>query len=335
MFELPEFTPNITRDFLLSKNSEETYMSTYLKIPIKRGLQVSPLRADKRPTAHFYRNKRGTLIFHDFGTGFNGDFISVVMELYKCTYKEALNTIAKDFGYKKQTGCEKQRQIIISPVTITEKKDTSIQVEQKEFSEKELQWWGGFGITQPTLKKFNIYSCKSVFLNGNYLNSSDESNPIFGYYGGKKEGTELWRIYYPKRRAYRFISNWSNHFIQGSKQLPSDGNTLVITKSLKDCAALYEFGLSAIAPCSENQFLTDNQLDRLKVRFKNIVVFYDNDLPGIHGLNRIKKKHPELMYLFIPKEYKAKDFSDLVKGVGVKKTTELINHYLEYYGIEK
>jgi hypothetical protein len=32
------FEPKITKEFLLSKNSEETYMSYYLKVPIKKGL---------------------------------------------------------------------------------------------------------------------------------------------------------------------------------------------------------------------------------------------------------------------------------------------------------
>jgi hypothetical protein len=39
-FETPQLDPLITKEFLLSKNSEETYMSTYLRLPIRKGLQV-------------------------------------------------------------------------------------------------------------------------------------------------------------------------------------------------------------------------------------------------------------------------------------------------------
>ena len=58
--------PKITKDFLLSYNSEETYMSFYLGIPIKKGLFCSPLRKHNTPTCSFYRNKQGDLIFKDF-----------------------------------------------------------------------------------------------------------------------------------------------------------------------------------------------------------------------------------------------------------------------------
>ena len=78
---IPITEPKITKEFLLSKNSEETYMSTYLGIPVKRGLQISPLRRDRKPTASCYRNKKGELIVHDFGIGFNENFIGVVMHL--------------------------------------------------------------------------------------------------------------------------------------------------------------------------------------------------------------------------------------------------------------
>lgn len=332
MFELPELGIRITKEFLLSKNSEETYMSTYLGIPVQKGLQVSPLRSDHRPTASFYRNSKGDLIFHDFGNGFHGNFISVVMYIYKCDFVTALRIIAKDFGYIKSTE-KPTKKIVISNTVFKEKKETSIQVERKPFSEKELQWWKSFGITESTLKKFNIYSCKNVFLNSNYFTTSTETNPIYGYYGGKKDNIELWRIYFPRKKSYRFISNWSSKYIQGSKQLPKEGKVLIVTKSLKDCAALYEFGITAVAPCSEVLFLTKNQLERLKLRFKRIIVIYDNDLAGISGLNKIKKLYPELDYFFIPFKYGAKDFSDLVKKYGIEKTKEFIEQFKEYYNI--
>ena len=65
-------------------------MSTYLGIAVKKGLQISPLRNDKKPTACFWRNGKGELIFHDFGIGFNQNFIGVVMYINQCNYQKAL-----------------------------------------------------------------------------------------------------------------------------------------------------------------------------------------------------------------------------------------------------
>lgn len=66
--------------------------------------------------------------------------------------------------------------------------------------------------------------------------------------------------------------------------LPKSGlDWIVVTKSLKDVMVLYEYGITAIAPCSENEFLTQAQYDRLKKKYKQIYLFYDNDKPGLHA----------------------------------------------------
>ena len=79
--------PTITKDYLLSKYSQETYMEYYLGIPVKKGLFKSPLRIDDHPTCSFYVNKSGDVIFNDFKGDFYGNFISVVMRKFSCTYQ--------------------------------------------------------------------------------------------------------------------------------------------------------------------------------------------------------------------------------------------------------
>lgn len=109
------------------------------------------------------------------------------------------------------------------------------------------------------------------------------------------------------------------------------GDYIVITKSLKDVMALYEFGIPAIAPCSENLFVTKSQYERLKLHYKRIFVLYDNDLPGVHAMCKIHKQFPEVTCLMLHRE-DAKDFSDYRKTFGYKKTLQLINQAKEYYG---
>lgn len=113
--------------------------------------------------------------------------------------------------------------------------------------------------------------------------------------------------------------------------LPESGDYLVITKSLKDVMCLYEFGIPAIAPCSENLFLTEAQYNRLKIRFKEIYLLYDNDIAGIHATNKIRKQFPDIKYLLLNRN-DAKDFSDYRKAYGYKKTLELVNKTKEFYG---
>lgn len=333
-FNSPDLTTKITKEFLLSKNSEETYMTTYLGIPVKQGLQVSPLRNDHKPTVSFHRNKKGELMFHDFGTGFHENFIGVVMEIHKCSYFKALQIIAEDFGYIPKSENRETPKIKVSNVILEEKPSTQIQITDRKFTQTELKWWESFGVHEDTLKKFKVHSCENVFLNGNYFGSPTSKTSMFGYYCGKKNGEELWRIYMPQRKTYRFLSNTGKTFIQGAKQLPETGNVLIITKSLKDVMALYELGISAIAPCSEVLFISDQQLKKLQERFKNVIVIYDNDLPGIQGMQRIKKAHPELKFFWIPRDSGAKDISDYIKKYGVDKAKNYIKELKEKYGCE-
>lgn len=248
------------------------------------------------------------------------------MEKYNCDYHTALKIIAKDFGYIKGSSVKKTT-VKIQP-KFEGDKQTFIQIEAKDFSESELKWWSSFGITKDVLYRFKVYSCNAVFLNGNIFAQSAQHCPIYGYYFGKKKNIEQWRIYIPKRKEFRFIGNVSTKTIQGYKQLAKTGKLVIITKSMKDVMCLYSLGVPAIAPNSETQFISDKVLEELKQRFKFIVVLYDNDLPGIKGMKRIKKEHPELTYFWIPRKYNAKDISDFYHQYGREKTIEFIKKNL-------
>lgn len=316
MFTL-DIPQKITKELLLSKNSQETYFEHYLGISIKKGLFVSPsiIRSDRKPTCAFYKNKNGVLKYKDFA-GPTFDFVGCVMYIFNCSYYHALRIIANDFGLIEIPNLEKNIQKIeYSGIILNETKNAIIQVEIKDFSEKELKWWKSFSISLSTLNKFKVYSIKSIFLNGNYFTSSTETSPIFGYFGGiKPNGTESWRLYMPTKRNYRFLSNWPSIMIQGAKQLPKSGSHYIISKSLKDTMLLYEFGFISGAPVSENILLTKSQISKISSRFNNnLFVFFDNDLAGVKGAKKYKKEYG-VRCIFIKRKY-AKDISDLYKKV--------------------
>ena len=323
------FQPKITKELILSRFSEEQLMEYYLHLPVKKGLFRSPIRRDKQPTCSFYRNKSGTLIFKDFATGQHLNIFDVVQSIFRCDYFESLRIIANDFGIVRDNALHKNPgKINLNPIKIKDKEISKIQIEVQEFTDGELKWWGKYGISKDILKRFNVYSCKHVFLNDQLFAESQQHCPIFGYYGKKYQGLELWRCYFPKRTSFRFITNWPSKKIQGYDQLPKKGKLLVITKSMKDSMCLYSCGITACAPNSENLFISDKVLEDLKSRFKNIVVLYDNDRPGLYNMAKIRREHPELTYVFIPKRYGSKDISDFYKDHGRKETLNLIKTFI-------
>lgn len=323
------FNQKITKELILSRFSEEQIMEFYLHVPIKKGLFRSPLRKDREPTCSFYRNRKGELIFKDFATGQHLNIFGVVQSLFGCDYFDSLKIIANDFGIVRDSSLIKNvGKINQNPIRIKDKEMSKIQIEIQDFTDLELKWWAKYGITLDILKKFNVFSCKHVFLNDQLFAKSQQHCPIFGYYGKKYQGYELWRCYFPKRTSFRFITNWPSKKIQGYDQLPKKGKLLIITKAMKDTMCLYSMGISAIAPNSETQFISDIMLEDLKKRFDNIVVLYDNDLTGISFMNKIKKKHPELIYTWIPRHLGSKDISDFYKDNGRHKTLNLIKDFI-------
>lgn len=88
--------------------------------------------------------------------------------------------------------------------------------------------------------------------------------------------------------------------LQGAHVIPETADYIVVTKAQKDAMVLYEYGIPAIAPCSENLFLTQKQYEKLKRRFKRIYCLYDMDTAGIAAEKRIKKQFPDVKMLLLP-----------------------------------
>jgi 5S rRNA maturation endonuclease (ribonuclease M5) len=331
--EFISLQPNITKDFILSKVNQESIMQHFTGLDVSsKKLALSPLRQDNHVTVSFYKSKSGILYMHDFATNEHIDCWNLVMRLYNCNYYEALKIIAQDFNLINNNSIN----VVKAPKIVESLKETEsakIQVQIKDYTEEELEWWKSFGISKKTLKKYHIFSLQHVFLNGELKFSSTKQCPIYGYYFGKdKNKQELWKIYFPmnKEKGIRFINNLSKKILQGYHQLPKTGDLLVITKSMKDVAAMYEFGIAAVSTPSESTFVLDKQLEEFKSRFKHIIVIFDSDRPGKHNMWLIRKKYPELNYYVLPSSLE-KDFTDSIKKIGVDKMKELVNQFMSNY----
>ena len=332
--EFISLQPNITKEFILSKINQESIMKFYTGNDVtSKKLVTSCLRNDNHVTVGFYKSKSDILYMHDFATNEHLDCWNLVMKLYHVDYYEALKIIAQDFNLIESSN--KKNKVIPEHVEPIKETETSrIQVQIKDFTNEELEWWSKFGITKKLLKKYKVFSIQYVFLNGLLKFTSTSNNPIYGYYFGKdKNGIEKWKIYFPMRKEFRFLNNISKKILQGYHQLPKTGDLLVITKSMKDVIAMYGFGITAVSPNSETLFIEGKKLEEFKQRFKHILVIYDNDRPGLHNMWLIRKKHPELNYFYMP-WYLAKDFTDSIKLVGVDNMKEYINEFFNEYNFK-
>ena len=62
----------LTKELIESKVSQETLISNYYGVPIKKGLFCAKHRADSHPTCCYYK-RNGRIYIKDFGSDYYGD----------------------------------------------------------------------------------------------------------------------------------------------------------------------------------------------------------------------------------------------------------------------
>lgn len=333
------------KDLILRSTSQESIFLRYAGVDPyhkKRGKFPSPLRVDHNPSCSFYRNTySGKLYLKDWSTNKMYDCFSFVQEKYNVTFAVALQMIAKDFGITKSNGDLK-----ISPPVITTSLSLMEQREQwngityklnNEFSDFEIKYWEEYGISEHTLKLFNVFSVKSLFLDGKKIRSSTDGDPCFCYdYQNSNK-------FYSPFNKIKWLGSAKDSDIIGAEQLPEDVDVLILTKSQKDVMALYEYGYPAISLQGEGYRLktsVKNQiLEIVKLSgVKELVVLYDNDKTGVKStvkiLNELTNMISEcnlklkLSYFFVEEEFK--DASGVIKSILSNKDNPdlTVNQYL-------
>ena len=298
--KLPE---TITLDWILSKVTEYDIYAKYIG-EFKIGLIYnSPFRKDKNPSFGIYYSKRtGQLLFKDHGTSDCGNVIKFV-QLYtgKTNYSDILKDIVDRLNITNDTKLTSTKQY-------KPPEETVIGVVRQDFTETDKSYWLQFNIDIDTLKKFNVSSIKYYLCNGIVKGIYKDTNPMYAY-----KVYNNFKIYRPLGDKYtKWRNNLTEYDIQGYEQLPQKGDTLVITKSMKDVMCLYKMGIPAVSPSSESTFLPTSVLNELKKRFKRILILFDRDVAGIKYLRKISQK-TGLEPMLIHKKFKAKDISDAIK----------------------
>lgn len=290
----------------------------------------SELYNDKNPSCRIKYGKSGRLYYRDYGSGeYYSTIISYIKAKYNCNFQEALNIISNDFNIRKINYSVNKSSKRIEEVLLTRPK-TDIQVLEQPFNLIDKHYWMQYGITLEQLSKEEVFATKYVYIDsikGCFKTEYSFVNPIYVY---KEYDINLnyvgSRIYMPlsddKRR--KWLNNSPNHLvIQGIRNLSSEGDLLIITKSLKDVLVLRNLGYQAISLGSETMPISEDLYKDLNKRFKRIITLYDNDVQGIKSSSQIEKKWGFKAF-YVPKEEDVKDISDFIKKYGLNKSIELM-----------
>ena len=298
-------------------------------------VMLSPLLEEKKPSFNIFPGEDGELYFKDFRLG-GGDCIKFVQMKFNLNYFEAMSKIAIDFGMENDfivKGFDKSITNNITPVNRNEflyKAGTvSLQKTKRDWLSHDILFWQKYGISLSTLNHFNVEPISYFFINDKII-KSDKYAYCFKEF---KDGKETYKIYQPYSEIYKWINSHNNSIWQGWNQLPEKGNSLIITKSLKDVMSIYETtGIPSVSLQCENVLPKQQVFEELNKRFESIYILYDNDYDKeINWGKMFAQKFKESFNVFeieIDDKYECKDFSDFVEKYGYKESEELINSQL-------
>ena len=312
----------ITKENILNLLSEEEIFERYLGMSVQftKGV-TNPLRTDNSPDCYFIIGRK-KIFFMDYAQpDYGGDCFEVCAIYYRYQlpgdFYKVLQEINRDFNLnlEKETVQPTRPKRKDFEKKYIPKPRARIKAKIRKFDREDLEYWEQYGIKEETLRKYKVFRADFVWINGDpYYEYSTEKCYVYLF------SDNTLKIYRPSKISYKWRTN--SLITQGYDQLPEKGELLIITKSLKDVMTLHDMGYIAIAPQAEGH--TVPEIQELKERFERIVVFFDNDIPGVKSSINLTKKLG-LDYFNIPKEYQEKDPSDFIKKYGKEALRKLMS----------
>lgn len=259
---------------------------------------VSPFRPTEKVPSFRINYYNNSWVWTDFGLDPRPkNAVALVMNLYNIEYIDALNKIYQEVYLNND------HTILIKKAIKTENK-TYCKI-RKEYHQFELDYWNKVDIKKEDLLYWKIY-CGEIRNKGIVWHSSIQNDPLFIYmFDIQASIFKGYRPFAPSNKQKFYSNNITGH-IQGWDKLPDKGNIVIITKSYKDVIIWWKLGYPAIAPHSENMFISPANLYELESRFKHIYINYDNDETGVKKSIQYSSEH-NLKYFNLPKATNCKD----------------------------
>lgn len=315
----------LTIDEILKRISEWDLWSYYIP-----GVQLgktfrSPLREDKTPSVSLFVSRNGSILLKDFaGTTMN--IWTFLQYRYAMNFHEVLLTVNNDFNLKltnKHLKVRPTMEFFGLPQKYQAEPSVAktIQIKRRAWSTLDEEYWSQYNLSPEFIEARGVLPVQNYWINGNLIYWHSDYNPTYSYEFGKG----LRKLYAPKAKKFKFLTNANDSVMQGFKFLPKSADKLIITKGYKDVLVLESLGYHSFAPQSESMTMAESLIGNIKSRFNTIYLLYDNDTTGIKYSDKICKLH-NFNPIFVPKP--EKDISDYTAKYGKDATIELLKTLL-------
>lgn len=338
-----QFTPENVLDKITDLDIFKRYCSNFreLNIPFR-----SDIRKDNSPSCKigFPRGSR-RLIYTDFSTGEAFDCFGYLQQKWPGhTLFEVLKVIDADFNLNlsRINVRKSDMEVLLEHKSAKRrpgsfgshlKKRKIIKVTQRKWSVQDDKYWlKRYGITRTDLERFNVMPLYSYTTDG-----VPNLVPVDHYAYKIQHNYKIYAPHADKENKWR--SNTHQYNIQGYEQLPSKGDLLIITSSLKDVIVLSKLGYNAIAFVSEHNMPTQQLCINLHRRFTRVAILLNNDFsnpknPGQTAAEKMQGIFAMAGYytpnIVLPSNYGCTDPAEIVEAYEYSLLNSLIKHTLEH-----
>lgn len=326
---------SISLEDILSRVTEADILFYYLGITEVPTVIHSPLRKDEKPSFGLYSVDGKKIHYTDLSTKDRGRLFDLLGQMWNCSYIKVLEKIDNDIPkFTMNTHINSYTPCRVM-TTNDYSKSVDIQCKVRAWKQYDIEYWESYGISLEWLRYAEVYpiSHKIVIKDGQkYVFGADK----YAYaYVEHKEGKVTLKIYQPfNKNGYKWSSNIDKSVWSLWTKIPKYGNNLIISSSVKDCLNIMcNLGIPSICLQGEGYSPKPQVMEKLASRYKNIIIFFDNDFnnpdnPGHNDAKRLSEEY-NLKMIEIPKEYKSKDPSDLYKNYGKEIYLKVMNKILE------
>jgi len=320
----------LTPTWILSRIEDSTIFSYYFgKFELGK-VYPSKFRKDRNPSTGFYISKSGSIIYNDLTNSEKLNCFEFVMKLYSCNFKQALHTIASDFGLISKENSKVSTQFMLDASEFNKdiKKKTLIQFEPSGWNTENYRFWKLHEISIAELKSENIFPIKKLYLNkSEILNRNNYQRYAYIQEYENEEGKQTGiKVYSPEDPNLKWLSSIPLNIPFDLEKLKFQSDTCIITKSKKDKVVLSKLfsDVFAVQNESESAFTQETQ-DFIKNHYKKRIVIFGSDDQGVDMCKRFNDKGFD--YFNTPREdyekYGIEDPADYIKAYGLDLLKDL------------
>lgn len=294
----------------------------------------SPFREERNPSFGFYESNN-KIKWKDFATGESGSILDFVMKKENKNLIEAISFIyhgLKSYNHSYNVNYKELNKYTGKDL---KGKPSKVECRIRNWKPHDLEYWESYGISKKWLEYAEIYPISHKILTKNGKRYTFAAERYAYCFIERKDNIPTIKIYQPfNKKGHKWCTNNDKSVWGLWAKIPKKGNNLIIASSVKDCLNLWaNTGIPSICMQGEGYAPKEKVMQELKERYKNIIVFYDNDFTKEINYGRrdsiALSERYNLKRVEIPEKWNAKDPSDLYKKYKKDVYLKILKELLE------